>query len=67
MLNLMEKNEWVFALRERPVNHKYLKYYGNWWPGGTRSQGIHSQGICIVILEYSSFSIEKFILTKMPS
>ena len=35
----------------------HSQYHGFWWPGDSRSQGISSQGIDPVFLEYSSFSI----------
>ena len=35
------------------------QYHGCWWPGDSRSQGINSHGIVLVLPEYSSLSTRR--------
>ena len=40
-----------------PILHN--RYHGCWWPGDARSQGISSNSIDLVILEYSWGTIKQ--------
>ena len=41
-------------------------YHSYWWPGEIRSQGISSNGIGWLCLEYSRLCMVKFIITFLP-
>ena len=46
-------------LEDRAPLILHIQYHGCWCPGDTRSQGISSHGIGLLLLEYSSFSTRK--------
>ena len=45
---------WIVEYKHLCILH--IQYYGYWWPGDIRSQGIGNHGINLVFQEYSTFT-----------
>ena len=46
-------------MEDKELPALYMQYHGCWWPGDTRSQGISSHDIDLILLEYIDFSTRR--------
>ena len=52
------QHSWLksFHMEGKDLCDIYIQYYGCWWPGDSRSQGINSHGIVLVLTDYSGLN-----------
>ena len=56
---VLNRPQWVNPVRDKGPFILHIQYYDSWWAGDTRSQGISSHVIHLVILKYCDFNSRK--------